>query len=141
MLYFESKHIYASSQNSKIHQIFSNDLNFIFKNDLEGDIEEGMLLRWHSGKGFTCQCRKQETWVRSLGQKVSCSRKWHPTPASLPGKFHGTGVWWAIVPGVAKSWTQLNMHALKKEQIWISWNEVDELRDCYTEWSKGEREK
>ena len=54
-----------------------------------------------------------DPWAR----KMSCSRKLHPTPASLPGKFHGRGVWWAIVPGVAKSWTQLNMHALKKEQI------------------------
>ena len=29
----------------------------------------------------------------------------------------------------------------KKEQMWISWTEVDELRACYTEWSKSEREK
>ena len=84
MPYFESKHIYASSQNSKIHQIFSKDLNFIFKNDLESYIEEGMLLRWHSGKGFMCQCRKQETWVRSLGQEIPWRRAWQPTPVFLP---------------------------------------------------------
>ena len=29
----------------------------------------------------------------------------------------------------------------KKEQIWLSCSEVDELRACYTEWSKSEREK
>ena len=29
----------------------------------------------------------------------------------------------------------------KKEQIWVSCSEVDELRACYTEWSKSEREK
>ena len=29
----------------------------------------------------------------------------------------------------------------KKEQIWISGSEVDELRTSYTEWSKSEREK
>ena len=29
----------------------------------------------------------------------------------------------------------------KKEWIWLSSREVDELRACYTEWSKSEREK
>ena len=29
----------------------------------------------------------------------------------------------------------------KKEQMWVSWTEVDEPRACYTEWSKPEREK
>ena len=29
----------------------------------------------------------------------------------------------------------------KKEHIWVSANEVDELRAYYTEWSKLEREK
>ena len=29
----------------------------------------------------------------------------------------------------------------KKEWIWVSYCEVDELRPCYTEWSKSEREK
>ena len=29
----------------------------------------------------------------------------------------------------------------KKECIWVSSNEVDEPRACYTEWSKSEREK
>ena len=29
----------------------------------------------------------------------------------------------------------------KKEQIWVSWTEVDEPRACYIEWSKSEREK
>ena len=28
-----------------------------------------------------------------------------------------------------------------KKQIWVSSSEVDEPRACYTEWSKGEREK
>ena len=31
--------------------------------------------------------------------------------------------------------------AIKKECIWISFNEVDEPRAYYTEWSKSEREK
>ena len=29
----------------------------------------------------------------------------------------------------------------KKEEIWVSWNEVDLPRACYTKWSKSEREK
>ena len=29
----------------------------------------------------------------------------------------------------------------KKEQIWVSSNEVDEPRTCYTEWSKPETNK
>ena len=29
----------------------------------------------------------------------------------------------------------------KKEQIWVSWTEVDEPRAYYIEWSKSEREK
>ena len=31
--------------------------------------------------------------------------------------------------------------AIKKECTWVSSNEVDEPRACYTEWSKSEREK
>ena len=31
--------------------------------------------------------------------------------------------------------------AIKKECIWVSFNEVDEPRAYYTEWSKSEREK
>ena len=29
----------------------------------------------------------------------------------------------------------------EKECIWVSFNEVDELRACYTEWSKSEKGK
>ena len=29
----------------------------------------------------------------------------------------------------------------KKEQIWISWTEVDKARACYTQWRKSEKEK
>ena len=31
--------------------------------------------------------------------------------------------------------------AIKNEQIWVSWNEVDIPIACYTEWSQSEREK
>ena len=29
----------------------------------------------------------------------------------------------------------------KKEQMWISWTDIDETWVCYTEWSKSEGEK
>ena len=43
-----------------------------------------------TGKEPTCQCRRHKRhrfnpWAR----KIPCSRKWHPIPAFLPGKFHG----------------------------------------------------
>ena len=43
-----------------------------------------------SGKESTCQCRRHKRlslhhWVR----KIPCSRKWQPTPISLPGESHG----------------------------------------------------
>ena len=48
--------------------------------------------------------------------------QWHPTPVLLPGKSMDRGAWWAVVPGVAKSRTQLSdftftflFHALEKE--------------------------
>ena len=45
------------------------------------------LPRWYSDKEATCQCRRCrfDPWVR----KIPWSRKWQPTPAFLPGKFHG----------------------------------------------------
>ena len=34
-------------------------------------------------------------------------RQWHPTPVLLPGNPVDRGAWWAVVHGVAKSWTRL----------------------------------
>ena len=47
------------------------------------------LLRWHSGKESTCQCRRCkrrrfDPWVR----KIPWSRKWQPAPVFLPGESH-----------------------------------------------------
>ena len=44
------------------------------------------LLRWHSGKESTCQCRKCkfDPWVG----KIPWRRKWRPTPVFMPGKSH-----------------------------------------------------
>ena len=44
------------------------------------------------------------------GSKVPWGMKWQPTPVFLPRKLHEKGSWWAIVHGVAKSWTQLSTH-------------------------------
>ena len=50
----------------------------------------GGLPRWHSVKGFTCQCKRHRKhgfhlWVR----KFPWSREWQPTLVFSPGKFHG----------------------------------------------------
>ena len=47
------------------------------------------LPTWHSAKESTCQCRRHKrlrfnAWVR----KIPWSRKWQPTPVSLPKIFH-----------------------------------------------------
>ena len=36
-----------------------------------------------------CLPTMQETWVQSLGGKISWRRKWQPTPVFLPRKFYG----------------------------------------------------
>ena len=55
-----------------------------------------------------------------------------------------TGVrWYLIVVLIYVSLIVSNGILLshKKEHIWLSSNEVDESRPCYTEWSKSERER
>jgi len=53
-------------------------------------IQEDELPRWFGDKESACQCRRHKrcrfsTWVR----KISCSRKWQPTPVYLSGESHG----------------------------------------------------
>ena len=48
----------------------------------------------------------QETWVQSLGWKISWRREQLPTPVFLPGEFHGQRSWQVTVHGVSKSWTR-----------------------------------
>ena len=48
------------------------------------------LPRWHSGKEYTCRCRRCKRcgfsfWV----ERMPWRRNWQPTPVLLPGKFHG----------------------------------------------------
>ena len=44
----------------------------------------------------------QEMWIQSWIGKITCRRKWQPTPVFLPGKSHGQGGLGATVHGVAK---------------------------------------
>ena len=49
-----------------------------------------VLTKWCSGKESACQWRRCKScgynpWVG----KITCTRIWQPTPALLPGKFHG----------------------------------------------------
>ena len=61
------------------------------------------LSRWHGGKEPTCQCRRHgfNPWV----EKILWSRKWQSTCLE---NSEERGDWFAIVPGVSKSWTQLS---------------------------------
>ena len=43
-----------------------------------------------------------DPWIRKIWR-----RKWQPTPVFLPGKSVEGEARWAIVHGVAKSWTRL----------------------------------
>ena len=53
---------------------------------LLASIDPPGLPRWCSGKESACQCRRCgfSPWV----WKILWSRKWHPTPVFLTGKFH-----------------------------------------------------
>ena len=43
-----------------------------------------------SGKESACQCRRcNRCWFDPWVGKIPWRRAWHPTPVSLPGKFHG----------------------------------------------------
>ena len=75
----------------------------------------GGLLWWLSGKESACQCRRPEL---NLGVgKIPWWRKWHPTPVFLPREPGGQRTWWAIVHGVAKSWTRLKDWTIESSQL------------------------
>ena len=62
-----------------------------------------------SGKESACQCKRRkrlkfDPWVWKIPQ----SRKWHPTPIVLPGKFHGQRSLAGYSPWAIKSQTQLS---------------------------------
>ena len=65
------------------------------------------LPRWRSSKESVCQFRRPKRcrfnpWVG----KIPWSRKWQPTPAFLPGEFHGQ----RSLAGYS-CWTQLSTQA------------------------------
>ena len=76
----------------------------------------GGLPWWLSGKEPSCQCRRPgfNPWVR----KVSCRRKWQPTPVFLPGKSHGQRILEGSGPGTCKDsdTTQLKQLRTHPEQ-------------------------
>ena len=88
----------------------------------------------------------QETQVWSLGWEDPLEKEMATRSSILAWKIpwmKGPGGLQSV-HGVAKNWTWLSNRALlshKKEWIWVSSNELDKLRACYTEWSKSEREK
>jgi len=49
-----------------------------------------MLPRWYYGKEYSSQCKRHKGcgFDPRVG-KIPCSRKWHPSPVFLSGKFHG----------------------------------------------------
>ena len=47
------------------------------------------LTSWHSWWYCLSVQETQETWAPSLGQEDPLKEEWQPTPAFLPGKFHG----------------------------------------------------
>ena len=70
-----------------------------------------MLPRWHSGKEFTCQCRKHrrcgfDLWVG----KIPGVGNGNPLQYSCLENPTDRGAWQATVHGVTKSQTQLSMH-------------------------------
>ena len=72
-----------------------------------------VLPRWHGGKEPACQCGEtQEMQFLSLGQEDSLESEMATHSSILAWKnFIDRGGWWATVRGVAKSRTQLSVHA------------------------------
>ena len=52
---------------------------------------------------------EQETWVRSLNQEDALEKEM-ATHSCLENPTD-RGSWWAIIHGIANSWTRLSMHA------------------------------
>ena len=61
---------------------------------------------WFSGKEPAYQGR--ECWFNPWVWKIPRKRKWYPLQYSCLKNFMDRGAWWAIVHGVAKSWTGLS---------------------------------
>ena len=104
-IYTHSETLFSYKQRHFQQQM---DLEGIRLNEMSDGERQG-FPGGDGGKEFACQHRRRKRirfnpWV----VKIPWRRKWQPTPAFLPGTFHGRGAWWAIVQGVAKSQTQLS---------------------------------
>ena len=84
------------------------------------------LPRWYSGEESTCQRRRHQRrrfdpWVG----KSLYRRNWQPTPVFLPEKFQGQRILVGFNPWVAKSRSQLSMHAhtILSVKIHILWQD------------------
>ena len=72
------------------------------------DLESGTFLVVLMVK---CLPAMQETWVQSLGWKDPLEEGMATHSSILAWRIPmDRGTWWAIVHGVAKSWTQLSTH-------------------------------
>ena len=95
--------------------------------------------RWHSSKESTCQWRRYrrhgfDSWIR----KIPWRRKWLPTPAFLPGKFHEQRM--GHSPLVCK---KLNMteHACSQRHTYVIYthglnDEIKSTRNAFV-WVEG----
>ena len=68
-------------------------------------------------------------WVTSLSlfTFMHWRRKWQPTPVFLPGESRDGGAWWAVMYGVAQSWTRLkwlSSSSSNSDYITSSWRLV-----------------
>ena len=54
-------------------------------------------------------------------QPLNWRRKWQPAPVFLPGESRDGGAWWAVVSGVAQSWTRLKRLSSRSSiNLWTS---------------------
>ena len=87
-----------------------------------------VLPKWCSGKESACQCRR----CKSCGYnprvgKIPCRRKWQPTPALLPGKFHGQRSLVGYSPWGGKESDMTEHSTAQSIDIW--WSSIYE---CFT---------
>ena len=126
-----------------------------------------MLERvWRKGTLFHCwpECKLVQPLWRTVRRFLKKLEIWprnptagytHPrierdtcTPTFMAALFTIARTWKQPRCPLADEWirklwyiyTMAYYSPIKKEHIWVSSNEVDETRACYTEWSKSERE-
>ena len=66
--------------------------------------QTSLVAQW---KTICLQCRRRK--LGRFSRKVLWRREWQPTPVFWLENPMDRGAWWAIVYGVAKSWTHLKL--------------------------------